>query len=44
MGVCGVAVLLIFLHGVAVNKTPACSVAVSPIPVRCLCFLTYGVR
>ena len=24
MGVCGVAVLLIFLRGVAVNKIPAC--------------------
>ena len=35
MGVCGVAVLLIFLRGVAVNKIPACGVAVIPNPAVC---------
>ena len=35
MGVCGVAVLLIFLRGVAVNKIPAYGVAVIPNPAVC---------
>ena len=35
MGVCGVAVLLIFLRGVAVNKIPAWGVAVIPNPAVC---------
>ena len=32
---CGVAVLLIFLRGVAVNKIPAYGVAVIPNPAVC---------
>ena len=35
MGVCGVAVLLIFLCGVAVNKIPPCGVAVISNPAVC---------
>ena len=35
MGVCSVVVLLIFLHGVAVNKIPAGGVAVIPNPAVC---------
>ena len=35
MGVCGVAVLLIFLGGVAVNKMPAYGVVVIPNPAVC---------
>ena len=35
MGVCGVAVLLIFLRGVAVNIIPVCGVAVIPNPAVC---------
>ena len=35
MGVCGVAVLLIFLRGVAVNKIPSCGVAVISNPAVC---------
>ena len=31
----GVAVLLIFLRGVAVNKIPACGIAVIPNPAVC---------
>ena len=39
MGVCGVAVLLIFLCGVVVNKIPPCGVAVISNPAVCgLCF------
>ena len=35
MGVCGVAVLLIFLCGVAVSKIPPCGVAVISNPAVC---------
>ena len=46
MGICGVAVLMSFYCGDAVNKISICGVVVllKTFGVRCLCFSLCGVR